>query len=59
MGDPRVLVTAAELDEFTPDQRAAAMRERIVTDLADVPEHFRRQITETASALAAVLPPRE
>lgn len=59
MSDRHVLVTAAGLDELTPDQRAAAMRERIVTDLNTLPEHFRRRITETATMLATALSPRE
>ncbi len=59
MSERHVLVTAAELDALTPDQRAAAMGERIVTELNTLPEHFQQRITDTATMLAAALPPRD
>jgi hypothetical protein len=59
MSNRNVLLTAAELDELTPDQRAAALRERIVTDLDTLPLHFRERITETAAMLAARAPTKE
>ena len=59
MGNGDVLLTAAELDKLTPDQRAAALRERIVTDLDTLPPHFCERITETATMLAARAPTKE
>jgi diadenosine tetraphosphate (Ap4A) HIT family hydrolase len=47
------LITAAELDEMTPDERAAAFGERIVTDFDDLPDDFRRKVFATAKRLAA------
>ena len=35
------------------------MGERIVTELNTLPEHFQQRITDTATMLAAALPPRE
>jgi hypothetical protein len=49
------LITSAELDEMTPDQRTAAFSERIVTDLADLPDDFRQMVIDTAHRLAAKL----
>ena len=49
------LITAAELDEMTPDQRAAAFNERIITDLDDLPDDFRRKVIDTAHRLAGQL----
>ena len=44
VSDRLPLLTAADLDEMTPDERAAAFRDRIVTDWDDVPEHVRAKI---------------
>lgn len=49
------LITAAELDEMTPDQRAAAFNERIITDLDDLPDDFRQTVIDTAHRLATNL----
>jgi hypothetical protein len=46
------LITAAEMDDLTPDERAAAVNERIVTDWNDVPETFRQKVIATAHRLA-------
>ena len=46
------LITAAEMDRLTPDERAAAVNERIVTDWDDVPEAFRQKVITTAHRLA-------
>jgi hypothetical protein len=46
------LIPAAELDQMTPDQRAALFAERTVTDLDDLPEDFRRKVIATAERLA-------
>ena len=53
--DDRTL-TAAELDQMSPDQRAAALRDRLVTDLDELPATFRQRVEETARRLAEELP---
>ena len=58
MDEARKPLTAAELDQMTPDQRAAAFRERLVTDLAELPADFRQQVEDTARRLAGDLQPR-
>jgi hypothetical protein len=58
MADERKMLTAAELDPMSPDQRAAAVRERLVTDLDDLPDEFRRRVVETGRRLADELQPR-
>ena len=55
MGVERELLTAAEMDAMTPDERAAAVRERIATDLDGVPEGFRTRVEQTGQRLAAEL----
>jgi hypothetical protein len=55
MPDREKLVTAEELDQMTPDERAAVVRESIVTDWDDVPADFRRKVEATAAQLAASL----
>ncbi len=51
MAAERKALTAEELDAMTPDQRAAALRERLVTDPNELPEEFRDRIFETARRL--------
>lgn len=51
MAEPREVLTPAELDQMTPNQRAAAVRAGVVTDLAQLPADFRRRIIETARHL--------
>ena len=53
MADKHKILTAEELDAMTPDQRARAFRDRIVTDPEELPEDFRDQIFETAKRLGA------
>ncbi|MEQ8841107.1 MAG: hypothetical protein RIB98_09000 [Acidimicrobiales bacterium] len=53
MADKYETLTAEELDAMTPDQRAKAFRDRIVTDPAEIPEEFRGRIFETAKRLGA------
>ncbi|MCP3938902.1 MAG: hypothetical protein GY708_26445 [Actinomycetia bacterium] len=48
---PRVL-TVEELDAMTPDERAQAFNERIVTDLDELPAKFRDRVIETGQRLA-------
>ena len=58
MAEARKLLTAAELDQMTPDQRAAAFRERLVTDLDELSAEFRQRVEETARRLADQSQPR-
>lgn len=53
MEPEREPVSAAQLDAMTPDQRHAAIRERIVTSLDDLPSEFRDRVIATAERLAA------
>lgn len=53
MAEKREILTAEELDAMTPDQRARAFRDRIVTDPEELPEEFRDQVYETAKRLGA------
>ena len=51
-------LTAAELDQMSPAQRAAALRDRLVTDLDELPATFRQRVEDTARRLAERLPSR-
>jgi hypothetical protein len=53
MVDKQKILTAEELDAMTPDQRAMAFRDRIVTDPDELPEEFRDRVFETAKRLGA------
>ncbi len=53
--DDRAL-TAAELDQMSRDQRAAALHDRLVTDLDELPTTFRQRVEETARRVAEQLP---
>lgn len=44
-------LTAAELDDMSPDERAEALRSRIIDDPAQLPANFRRRVEETARNL--------
>lgn len=46
-------LTAAELDDMSPNERAHALRERIVTDLDALPAEFRARIEQTARDLGS------
>ena len=50
--DERKLLTAPELDEMSPDERAAAVNDRVVTDLDELPPEFRDQVVATGRRLA-------
>ena len=52
MAEAPRLITAAEMDKMTPDERALAVNERIVTDRDDVPEASRQKVIDTAHRLA-------
>jgi hypothetical protein len=58
VGDRPSFLTAADLDAMTPDQRAAALRERLVTDLDDLRPEFRERVVEKALLLERTLPGR-
>jgi hypothetical protein len=47
------LLTAAELDAMTPNERAAAFDERIVRSWDEVPAEFRARVEAAARRLSA------
>lgn len=49
----RKLITATEFEEMTPDERAAIINERSVTDLDELPPEFRAKVMATGQKLAA------
>jgi hypothetical protein len=49
------LITAAELDQMSPDERARVVREHLVTDLDHLPDGLRRRVEATAGRLAEQL----
>lgn len=49
----RQLLAASDLDAMSPDERAAALAERVVTDLDVLPDEFRQRVLDTGSRLAA------
>lgn len=51
----RDVLTAAELDELSPSERAEAVREGVIEDLDQIPEGFRRRVAATARRLSADL----
>ena len=52
MAEKPELITAAALDAMSPDERAAAVRKHIVTDLDELPTDFRQRVVATAERLA-------
>ena len=52
MATPRQLVTAAEMDKMTPQQRADAVDASIVRDWDDVTPEFRDRVLARAKQLA-------
>lgn len=52
MAEAARLITAAELDELSPDARARVLREHLVTDLDELPADFRGRVEATAARLA-------
>ncbi len=55
MPEREKLVTAEALDRMTPDERAAVVRDSIVTGWDDVPADFRRKVEVAAAQLAGSL----
>ena len=51
MAEPRRVITAAEFDKMTPNERAACFAEGIVTNWDEVPEEFRERVVATAKRL--------
>jgi hypothetical protein len=51
----RKMVTAADLDLMSPNERAAAFAERVILNLDELPKGFRAQVLETGAVLAAKL----
>jgi hypothetical protein len=51
MADQPELLTAAQLDAMTPNERMAAFEQRVVTDLDALPTEFRNRVTATAERL--------
>jgi hypothetical protein len=49
------MVTAADLDLMSPNERAEAFAERVILDLDELPEEFRSKVLETSAVLAAKL----
>ena len=52
MADGSRVVSAADFDEMTPDERAAAVAEGVVTDWSEIPPGFRDRIVNTAKRLS-------
>jgi hypothetical protein len=57
MGSERKALSAAELDEMTPDERAAVVKAGIVGDLSELPDGFRERVERTGERLAEELRP--
>ena len=55
MADVPRLITAAELDQMSPDERARVVREHLVPNLDHLPDDFRRRVEATAGRLAEQL----
>jgi len=55
MAEKPKLVTAAEMDAMTPDERAQLVRSRIITSLDDLPEGFRQDVVDEARRLSKEL----
>ena len=55
----RRLITVAELDAMTPNERAATVGAHIVTDLAELPASFRDRVVATGHRLTAERKPAE
>jgi hypothetical protein len=52
MAKPMKIITAAEMDRMTPQERADAVDASIIRDLNDVSEPFRSEILATAKMLS-------
>ena len=52
MAERRPMVSAADMDDMTPQQRADAVNASTVQSWDDVPEPFRSEVLQTAQELA-------
>lgn len=50
--EDRELITAEMLDRMSPSERAQAFNARIITDLEQLPTHFRDEVVQHAQRLA-------
>ena len=55
MANPRKIVTAAEMDRMTPQERADVVNAGIVRNLDDLDPAFRRRVEDRARELAESL----
>lgn len=53
MGEPKKLITAADMDRMTPQERADAIDAAILRDWDEVDPAFRDEVLETANQLGA------
>jgi hypothetical protein len=51
MAEPDRIVTAADLEKMSPQERADVVGAAVVTDWSEVPESFRAQVNATARQL--------
>ncbi len=51
MATPRELITAAQMDKMTPQERADAVESATIHSWDDVPEPFRSEVLATAKEL--------
>ena len=51
MAERRRLITAADMDRMSPQERADAIDASLVTNWEDVPEPFRSEVLATAHEL--------
>lgn len=49
------LVTAEQLDKMTPNERAALLRSRTITDLSELPPEFRERVLAKGQRIAEEL----
>ena len=55
MSSERKIITAADMDKVTPQQRADAVRASVVTNLEDLDPAFRERVERRAKELAQSL----
>ena len=53
MEHDRELITAEMLDRMSPNQRAQAFNAQLITDLEQLPTHFRDEVVQNARRLSA------
>ena len=55
MADSRKVVSAAEMDAMSPEERAAVVESGVLRDWNEVEPNFRRVVEEKAQRIAATL----